>query len=234
MNCLQFRRLVETSPDTQDPEFLRHKAECGDCASLAARVARFDAALSNAVRIDPPENLASRILLKQSFSTPRAMLPRRRLVALAASMVAVAGLALAGNWYLKRGDELGQEVVSLVRNASYAMSSETLLDSKSVAMALAPVGLRLKGKISGVTFAGQCLLRNTLAGHLVLQGEKAPITIFLMPDVRISARSVIKDPMFRGELVPLKKGSMAIVGAPGEELAPVLQQIRFAVGWLQA
>jgi hypothetical protein len=40
--------------------------------------------------------------------------------------------------------------------------------------------------------------------------------------------------MFKGELVPLKKGSMAIVGAPGEELAPVLQQIRFAVGWRQA
>ncbi len=234
MNCLRFRRLVETSPNTQDPEFLRHKAECRNCASLAARVARFDAALSNAVRVDPPENLASRILLKQSFSTRHAMLPRRRLVALAASMAAVASLALAGSWYLKRGDELAAEVVALVNNASYAMSSEILLDSQSVAMALAPVGLRLKAKISGVTFAGQCLLRNTLAGHLVLQGKKAPITIFLMPDVTISGRSVIKDPMLSGELVPLKKGSMAIVGAPGEDLAPVLEQIQFAVGWRQA
>ncbi len=234
MNCLQFRRLVETSPNTQDPEFLRHKAECGNCALLAARVARFDAALSNAVRIDPPENLAARILLKQSFSSPHNALPRRRLVALAASMAAVASLALAGNWYLKRGDELADEIVALVHKASYAMSSETLLDSQSVAMALAPVGLRLKAKISGVTFAGQCLLRNTLAGHLVLQGKKAPITIFLMPDVRISGPSAIKDPMLSGELVPLKKGSMAIVGAPGEKLAPVLEQIQFAVGWRQA
>lgn len=234
MNCLEFRRLIDTDPDSKDEEFLRHRAECESCAAFAARAARFSSTLSAAARVVAPENLASRVLLRQSFSDSRLRFSRRSALALAASIVVVAGLALSGTYLLRPEDPLAQEIFSRIHQATDSFESKTLLDRQAVAEALAPVGLDLTGELDKVTYAGQSMLQGKPTGHVVLQGEWAPCTVFLIPDVNVESRYAISDDNLKGVVVPFDGGAIAIVGSPQESLAPVVERVRSAFRWRRA
>ena len=234
MNCLEFRRLVEIDPDSRDEDFMRHKAECRSCAELAARALRFSVTLDAAARIDVPENLASRILLKQSFAKTRTLFARRHVLALAASIVAAAGLALSGTYVLTREDPLGREVFTLIRNADDTFASKTPLDSRSMAKALAQAGIDVTGELEKVTYAGQSLVRGKLSGHVVIQGEWAPCTVLLIPEINVASRFTIRSDNLRGLVVPFDGGAIVIVGSPQEVLEPVIEQVKAAIRWRHA
>lgn len=234
MNCLEFRRLIDTDPDSKDEEFLRHRAECESCAAFASRAVRFSSTLSAAARIEAPENLASRVLLRQSFSNSRLRLSRRSALALAASVIVVAGLALSGTYLLRPEDPLAQEIFSRIRQASDSFESKTLLNREAVAEALAPVGLDLTGELEKVTYAGQLMVQGKPTGHVVIQGEWAPCTVFFIPDVNVESGYAIRDDNLKGVVVPFDGGAIAIVGAPQESLAPVVERVRSAFRWRRA
>lgn len=234
MDCLEFRRMVEIDPDLKAEEFVRHKAECVSCAAFAARALRFSAKLDAAARIDVPENLGARILLKQSFAKARRLPSRRHMLALAASMVAVVGLALSGTYVLTREDPLAREIFTLIRNADDTFTSKTPLDSQSMAKALAQAGLDVTGQLEKVTYAGQSLVRGKLSGHVVIQGERAPCTVLLIPEIDITSRFTIRSDNLRGLVVPFDGGAMVIVGSPEEALAPVVERVKAAIRWRHA
>ncbi|MDH3315086.1 MAG: DUF3379 domain-containing protein [Gammaproteobacteria bacterium] len=234
MNCLEFRRLVETDPDLKDEEFVRHKVECENCAAFAGRVARFSSTLNEAVHTDVPENLASRVLLRQSFLPSSLKFSRRRLFALAASMVAAVGLASSAGYLLYRQDPLATEVFTLIDYAEYAMQPKVPLGDQPVAKAISRAGLQLEGRLERVTFAGNCLLQQKIAGHLVIQGEKGPVTVFLISDLQIASRTKIHNDKLHGIVVPVGKGAFVVVGPPEESLSDLVDRITAAVRWHHA
>lgn len=234
MNCLEFRRLVDTEPNSEDEDFVRHKSECESCAAFASRVARFSSTLNAAARIDPPENLASRILLRQSFSDSGVPLSRRSALALAASITVVAGLAASGTYLLRPADPLAREIFTRIRQASDTFQSKAILDNQAVAEALAPIGLDVTGELGKITYVGQSTLRGKPSGHIVMQGEWAPCTVFLIPDINVASEYSIRDDDLKGVVVPFGGGAMAIVGAPEESLAPVVDRVKSAFRWRHA
>lgn len=234
MTCLEFRRLVETNPDLRDEEFIRHQAQCENCAAFASRVALFSSALNDAARLDVPETIASRVLLRQSFLPSSHKFPRRRLFALAASMVAAIGLTLSAGYLVNRQDPLAKEIFTLIHYAAYAMEPKTPLADKTVAKAVSRAGLKLEGKLEKVTFAGNCLLQQKIAGHLVIQGEKGPVTVFLIPELEGASRSTIHSDNLSGIVVPIGHGAIAVVGLPEESLSDLVDRIAAAVRWHHA
>lgn len=234
MNCLEFRRLLDTDPDSKDDELVRHKAECESCAAFAARAARFSNTLSAAARIDAPENLESRILLRQSFSDSRTIFSTKRALALAASMLVVAGLVFSGAYLLRQEDPLAREIFTRISQADASFESITLLDKEAVAEALAPVGLDLTGELEKVTYAGQSMLGGKLSAHMVIQGEWAPCTVFLIPEIEVASRYTIRGDNMKGVVVPFDGGAVVIVGAPQEMLEPVIEKVRTAFRWRRA
>lgn len=234
MNCLDFRRLIDTDPETKDEDFVRHKAKCESCAGFASRAARFSSALNAAARIEAPENLASRILLKQSFSSSGGLLSRRNALALAASITIVAGLAISGTYLLRPEDPLAQEIFMHIRQAGETFESRTLLDKQAVTEALAPVGLDFTGQLEKVTYAGQSMLRGKLTGHVVIQGEWAPCTVLIIPEINVASEYTIRGDNLKGVVVPFDGGAIAIVGAPEESLAPVVDRVKTAFRWRRA
>ena len=234
MNCLEFRRLVETEPDSKDEDFIRHKENCKSCAGFASRAARFSNALNLAARIEAPENLASRLLLRQSFLPSRSKLSRRGVFALAASMVAAVGLALGAAYMQKFQDPLAREIFTMIRYADYAMEPKIPLGDQPVAKAIARAGLKLEGRLEKVTYAGNCLLQQKIASHLVMKGEKAPVTVFLIREMQINSEITIREDNLRGIVVPVDKGAIIVVGAPDESLTKLVERITAAVRWRHA
>ena len=233
MNCIEFRRILLTDPGVVDSEFARHQRDCRDCTDAVERSAHFERRLREAVDIDVPENLASRILLKQSFEA-HAEPPwwrTRRAYALAASMLLMVGLAtLARTSHLEQR-RLSEEFVALVNGAPYALAASEPVSSGDISAALEPAGLDLDGEIGDVTYAGRCLVRGKLSGHIVLQGDTAPVTIFLMNERLVSDRATIRSDHYTGVILPQGSGTIAIVSSPGEALENVEARVRSAIRW---
>ena len=233
MNCIEFRRTLLTEPSGADPEFAEHRRGCPECADAVERSAHFERLLGEAINIEVPENFASRILLKQSFE-PRAERPwwrKPRAYALAASLLLVLGLVgMQLNSHLQQR-RLSEEFVALVNAAPYALAASKPVSSREISATLEPAGLDLQGSIGNVTFAGRCVVRGKISGHIVVQGDTAPVTVFLISEQLVASRAAINSDFYSGVILPQDSGTIAIVSAPGEPLEKVEAQVRSAIRW---
>ena len=231
MNCIEFRRILLTDPGATRPGFAEHRRTCPDCADAVARSAHFERRLREAVNVDVPENLASRILLKQSFEAhpARAWWRAARVYALAASILLVVAVVSLGLPSYLEQRHLSEEFVALVNGAPYALAADKSVSGAEISAALEPTGLDLAGDIGDVTFAGRCLVRGKLSGHIVLQGDTAPVTVFLIRDRLVADRATIRSAHFSGIVLAQGSGTIAIVSAPGEMLNAIEARVRSAI-----
>lgn len=232
MNCLEFRRLLQTEPESQDPAFLLHKRECAACAPAVRRASRLERSLRESLRVEIPEGLESRILLRHAFEAGG----RRRRPSLPytlAASVLLAAVTLGGlQWRSAYLDSVEHEVVSLASAAEYALAATEPVDDARVKQALQVVGLGLETPIKTVTFASQCIIRGRLAGHLVLrENDGGPVTVFLIPDSIVTERKRIREKEWRGVLVPTPTGTIVVLGMQEDAVALVEDQVRGSVRW---
>ena len=126
---------------------------------------------------------------------------------------------------------LSEEFVALVNGAPDAIAATDPVSSREISTALEPAGLDLQGSIGDVTFAGRCLVRGKLSGHIVVQGDTAPVTVFLISEQLVTSRATINSDYYSGVVLPLGTGTIAIVSAPGESLEKLEAQVRSAIRW---
>jgi hypothetical protein len=126
---------------------------------------------------------------------------------------------------------LSEEFVALVTGAPYALTASELMSGPEISERLGPAGLDLAGDIGDVTFAGPCIVRGKISGHIVVQGETAPVTVFLIKDQLVASRATIRSDHYSGVVIPQGTGTIAIVSAPGESIDQVEAQVRSAVRW---
>lgn len=231
MNCMEFRRMLLTDPCSTDAAFVEHRGSCRDCADAVARSAHFESRLRGAVNVDVPENLASRILLRQSFEAQpeRPWWRSRTVYAMAAGMLLALGVVVLGYQSYHEQKRLGEEFVELVNGAPYTLTATGPVSGSEISSALEPTGLDLEGSIGDVTFAGRCLVRDKLSGHIVVKGETARVTVFLMTDQLVQRRTTIRTANYSGIVLPQGPGTIAIVSAPGEALDDVEARVRSAL-----
>lgn len=224
MNCLGFRRALSVRPASQDSEILSHRLACADCDSFARRQAVFERTLAEAIKVEVPEGLASRILLAHGVRLRGGGRVRRRL-AFAASVA----LGLAAAWVATRPGPLDRAVIAHIDEEWSHLTDRGQVALAQVNRVLAPLGMMVDVDIGPVHYAGSCRIRRGLGAHLVLQGEKGPVTVLLLPDEQVKGRLPVRDGRFRGIIVPAGRGSMAIVGQPDEPLEEIERRLRLAV-----
>jgi Protein of unknown function (DUF3379) len=233
MTCIEFRRLLLTDPGLVEAESAEHRRSCPECAEAVERSAHCEWRLRQALNIGVPENLAPRILLKQSFEyqAERPWWRTRRAYALAAGMLLVVGLISLGLGAYLQQRRLNEEFVALINGAPYALAAGKPLSGSEISAALELAGLDLAGDIGNVTYAGRCVVRGKLLGHIVVQGDTAPVTIFLIGEQLVADRATIRSNLYSGIVVRQGAGTIAILSTPGESLEKVEARIRSAVRW---
>jgi hypothetical protein len=179
MNCLEYHRRITIDPNDRDPELLRHGLDCPPCGQFGQRVARTEQALRTAMDIEMPQGLSARILLRQSCAEQRAARARRRRwLALAASVVLIVAIA-GGYWGLRPNDSLQQAILKHVDQESFALDSRDTIDVAQVNEIAQPLHTRIDDSVGTVRFASICEIRNADGVHLVVNGDKGPITVMI-------------------------------------------------------
>jgi Protein of unknown function (DUF3379) len=233
VTCIEFRRLLLTDPGLEDLEFAEHWRGCPDCGEAVESSARCEWRLRQAVTVDVPENLASRILLKQSFDyqAERPLWRTRRAYALAAGVLLMVGLISLGlSPYLEQ-QRLNEELVALVDGAPYTLADGKPVSGGEISAALAPAGLNLAADIGNVTYAGRCVVRGKVLGHIVVQGETAPVTVFLIGEQLVADRATIRGNRYSGIVVRQGAGTIAIISTTEQSLEKIEARIRSAIRW---
>jgi hypothetical protein len=90
---------------------------------------------------------------------------------------------------------------------------------------------RLDRSAGLITYAQSCPIRGHQVPHLVIQGEYAPITILLMPEETVAEAESIRGDNVNGVILPVGKGSIAIIGASRERLDRVQERVLESVTW---
>ena len=227
MNCMGFRRALSVRPASQDPEVLAHRRDCADCDAFARRQADFERTLGEAARIPVPESLASRVLVAHGVALERGSRVRRRRLRVA--LAAGVALGLIASWLGLKREPLERAVLGHIDAERPHLADRRDLSPEQVNHVLAPLAIAVEAGLGQVHYAGTCRIRRHLGAHLVLPGEKGPVTVLFMPDERVAGRLPVRGARFQGIIVPAGRGSMAIVGEPGEPLEGIESRLRLTV-----
>jgi hypothetical protein len=183
---------------------------------------QFEAMLSDAFRIGSP-----------AARSTRSRWPA--VAAIAATLVLAAGAWLGLRTEPRSYDSspLPTEVIAHIHHEPRALatSARTVPEDEFDGV-LRRGGASLAAPVGQVTYAKLCPFRGRMVAHFVVQGERGPVTVLLLPDEHVTAALPIDEDGFKGTVVPLESGgSFAIVGQPDEDLEVIRARLAKAVRW---
>jgi hypothetical protein len=195
-----------------------------------------DLKIAKALQIDVPE---LRMPELPDIDTEKvATLPVRKRAmkpvwfAVAASVVLATSISLKNSSMFRSYDSLAEEVLAhldhepgAVRNVDVAVSDERLARAVPASLATYERGTSL------ITYAQPCVINGKDVPHLVIQGQNGPVTILLMPEENIAEATPLDGDNVKGVILPVGKGSIAIIGDREEPLELIQKNVINSVSW---
>jgi hypothetical protein len=111
------------------------------------------------------------------------------------------------------------------------LPSSTPVSDRRLANAVPKKIATMNRDIGLITFAEFCTINGKDVPHLVMQGERGPITILLMPHEKVAEATPLDGVNIRGVILPVGDGSIAIIGDREESLEDVQQNVLNSVVW---
>ena len=234
MNCLDFRRLLLADPFSKDSTAMQHESGCRECAGFArelrAQEVRMRALLQEP---KPPEGLAERIKLAAGFEQ-RAAHRRRWWYAAAAGVLLTIGASMLSvlTTSIERSHVvLAQSVLNHIEDEAHHLREVQPVSAGRLKWVFQRFGADLVADIGQVNFAAECLMRTKNGVHLVIPGERGPVTVFFMPGEMTDEVMEVTSERFDGRILPTAWGSIAVVGETGEALEGLGERLVTAVRW---
>ncbi len=232
MNCEEYRKEVAADPSFDGgASHLRH---CAACQAYRDEMQDLEQEISRALAIEVPElrmpelpdvDTANVVPLRRRFSTPAWL-------AVAATVVVA---ALLGVRMLGTGvqyDSLADEIIAHLEHEPYALQVTDVPVPDERLTAVVPANVATMDHSAGlITYAQTCVINGREVPHLVIQGQRGPVTVILLPEERISAAQELTGDNINGVLLPVGSGSIAIIGERDEPLQRIQEEIVKSAAW---
>lgn len=241
MDDILFRHMATATPNDKSDEFLSRYEASEGAQKLVNEAKSFDQLLKGSLDIDIPEGLADKILLEQSFALENDKAKNSRWhIAIAASVAFIIGLSLPmlGNFYQSPSD-IGTIALQHVRQ-EYFLTAKVNEQAtlKNVNAKLARYGATAKSGategagLGNVFFVNYCSFEGTSALHMILQGEKGRVTVFVVPDdAGFKSASEFSNQHFKGITEQIGNANVVIVGERGEPLEKMKNKLDENIKW---
>ncbi|MEM9687892.1 MAG: DUF3379 family protein [Pseudomonadota bacterium] len=228
MDCNELKQKIYADPYAVTEAEL---AECEDCRVLLDEVRATDAQLKQAMSIGVPPLKMPEL---PAIDTDNVVgLPTRRAkkapmwLATAAAVTLAAFLGIntfTGHDHSHDDATLAAQIIEHMAHEPYALKVTDVPVSDRRLNRIVPATVADVSHDAGlITYAESCEINGNLVPHLVIQGENGPVTIILLPDEKVESATPLDGGGFKGLLVPVGEGSIAILG---EESPESMQRIR--------
>ena len=233
-NCEDYKKALTADPGFEDDS--GHADSCASCEAYRTEILALNTRLKAALEINVPEftmpelpdldtdNVVS-MANRRNFSKPTWF-------ALAASVLLA---AVIGVRMMDTGETYGtleSQVLAHLdhERGSLQVTSSPVSDSRLERVV--PDNVATMNHEAGlITYAQSCTINGKSVPHLVIQGERGPITILLMPDEEVAKASSFEGVNTQGIILPVGGGSIAIIGEREERLDRVKQNVLDSVTW---
>lgn len=235
MNCDEYRERILAEPSAAF-EGARHADSCASCAAFRADVMALDARIRTALAVDVPELRVPELPAVAGdnvVSLPaarRGRLPGWLAIAAGVVLAAFVGLRFAGTPDAELS--LAEEILVHIDHEPGSLEvTDVAVTDEWLSTVVRPAVGNLDRGIGLISYAQSCVIRGHRVPHLVIQGEKGPITLLLMPEEVIDSVQTIDGDGVHGVILPLGGGSIAIVGERDENLAELERSVIDSVEW---
>ncbi len=234
MNCEEYREAIGADPSFGGGE--AHVSACDDCLAYRDEMRVLDQTIGRALAIRVPE-LHTPDLPEVDTTGVVSLAERRRFsapawMAIAATLVLAAFVGIRMYGSNVTYPSLADEIVAHLDHEPYALRvTDQPVDDGRLAKVV-PANIAQMNHDAGlITYARTCVISGKKIPHLVIQGERGPVTILLLPDEAIDDTVQIEGESINGVILPVGGGSVAIIGERNEELGTIQQNVVNSVTW---
>ncbi len=239
MNCEQYREAIAADPSESFDGGALHAAECSSCTAYKSEIKALDVRISAALQIDVPELTMPELPSMASEEKVVDIASRRPLawstpawIGLAASVVLA---TVIGVRVINTTEDYGTLAEQVVAHLDFEPKSLTVTDvavsDERLYSVVRPAIATLDRDLGLISSAMSCKINGREVPHLVVQGERGPITILLMPHEMIDMPIPLDGQSIEGVILPLGEGSIAIIGERGESIDRVRTKVIENVKW---
>lgn len=233
MNCDQYREAIAAEPTFDGGA--GHLSECEACQAYRREMLELDEAIGRALAIAVPELAVPE--LPDSDVGNVVALPRRRwsapaILAVAATVVLAAFIGLRMLDTDPQYESLSDELLAHLEHEPYALRVTDVPVSGSRLASVVPANVADMDHSAGlITYAQSCVIRGREVPHLVIQGERGPVTLLLLPHEKVSAPESFAGEGIKGIILPVGDGSIALFGDREEALDRIGKEVLDSVTW---
>ncbi len=216
-----------------------HSAECSSCSAFKEEMQLLDARISTALKIDVPELTIPKLPSMAGEEKVVDIASRRTIrwttpawLGLAASVVlaTVIGMRFV-NTDTYHGTLAEQVVAHLDYEPKALRVTDVAVSEERLYSVVRPALATLDRDLGLITYAMSCKINGREVPHLVVQGEKGPVTILLMPYEEVDMPIRLEGQSIEGVILPVGVGSIAIIGTRGEAIDQFRTRVTENVKW---
>lgn len=232
MNCEDYKQAIAADPSFDGGA--AHLSECASCQAYRKEMLSLDGKISAALELSVPELKLPElpdIDVDNVVGLPARKRNTTTWLAIAATVVIAATLGfrmMSGVQY----ESLEEEIIAHLDHepAALVVSDRPVSDARL--RKIVPANMSTIDHRAGlVTYARTCEIHGNDVPHLVIQGERGPVTILLLPNEKIDAAVDLSGDHIDGVLLPVGRGSIAIIGEHGERIDAISSTVKNSVMW---
>lgn len=231
MNCEEYRQAIAAEPSFDGAD--EHLSQCAACQAFRDEMRALDRRIGRALEIDVPA------LSMPDLDTDKKVVtfPRRRLgapawFAVAATILVAAMLGVRMYVSTASYPSLADEILAHLDHEPYALRvTDKPVSARRLGRVVPADVARMDHGAGLITYAQTCVINGKEVPHLVIQGERGPVTILLMPDETIPEAVQLDGENINGVILPVGDGSIAIIGEGDERLDEITESVVNSVMW---
>ena len=226
MDELEFRRRIYADPETTDSDVVEAAKADESKRSFWNEQKQLDKQFKQALKVEVPDDLASKLIWQQSADEFTRYKRRSRwYVAMAASVAFTIGIGLT-MWY-HQPLSIGGQALAHMQYAEMEHAHSLLpVDLNMVNAKLASFGGSLSEMLDGVEVANYCHLSTVRSLHLIVNTPQGKMSVFVVPQRGdISVPSEFEDSQYHGESIKMRRANVMVVGDRGADLSEMKKAV---------
>ena len=226
MDELEFRRRIYADPETTDSDVVEAAKADESKRSFWNEQKQLDKQLKQALKIDVPEDLASKLIWQQSTDEFNRYKRRSRwYLAMAASVAFTIGIGLT-MWYHQPLSIGGQALAHMQYAEMETAHSLLPADLDMVNAKLASFGGSFSEMLDGVEVVNYCHLSTVRSLHLILDTPQGKMSVFVVPERGdVTVPSEFSDDLYHGESIKMRHANVMIVGDKDADLSEMKKAV---------
>ncbi|WP_440904370.1 DUF3379 family protein [Catenovulum sp. SX2] len=235
MDDLEFRRKVFADPKHLDDEIKQAAQADASKKRFVDEMQNLESKLERCMKVDVPDDLASRIILRQSLDEHKSEQKRKMTwyMATAASVAFAIGIGFSQMSQNPEFTNINQLAMQHVYDdALYHASLDLDVPLTEVNAKLAGYGAELTDSIGHIYSANYCQMQAIRALHLVIDGQQGQVNIFVMPktDIELDWQHIADEKM-QGKASRLQGVDVIYIAPKQEDMQQVQSHLEDKLKW---